>query len=115
MSNIKVGDLVMWKSQASGSRVLKVGVVVGITEAGEKPSESQLDLSIVGVGLERHKPHFGWNTQPRDTRSYFVSVKTGASDSAKRTLYRPREVTLAKPDLEDGLYYWSFIRSAWVR
>lgn len=118
MSEIKVGDLVKWKSQANASRLLKVGVVVCVIPEGKQIGSSLLrwDFSAVPVGFDCHRFNFSLTSKPMDTVSYVVSVKTGKTDAAKRTLYHPRqEVGLAGPDDEEGVFRWHSGKCEWVR
>ena len=114
MTEIKVGDLVRWKSQANGARMLKVGVVVGIISPGCRVFMGVLDFSGVPVGRDRHTRQFSLTSKRQDRISYVVSVKTGKTDRAKRTLYHPRqEVVLARPGDEEGVFGWNQKERKW--
>ena len=74
MEEFKVGDGVYWGSVSGGSYKRKVGVVVAVVEAGEKPvpPEGLGCNSAAGYGM------------PRDHRSYLVQVGN------KKGVYWPR-------------------------
>lgn len=100
---IKVGDLVTWTSQANGTTYKKVGVAVLIVPPGERILMKNLDLSMLPT--RRHSRSFGLQSTPKPNReTCVVSVKTGKTDKAKRTLYHPRKVELASPEDMDGIW-----------
>jgi len=74
VEEFKVGDAVFWGSVSSGSYKRKVGVVVAVVEADERPvlPEGLKCNSSAGYGL------------PRDHRSYLVQVGN------KKGVYWPR-------------------------
>lgn len=112
MTKIKIGDLVRWKSQANASRLLKVGVVIGVIPAYERIRMGKFDLTVVAT--KRHRRRFSLTSQPMERVSYVVSVKTGVTNKAKRTLYHPsQEVTLAGPDDRDGVWGWNPVDRKW--
>jgi len=111
-SEIEVGDLVRWKSQANASRLLKVGVVVGVIPAYQHIRMDKLDHTAVPT--KRYRRRFSLTSQPMDHVSYVVSVKTGVTDAAKRTLYHPsQEVILAGPEDKDGVWGWNPVDRKW--
>jgi hypothetical protein len=115
---IKVGDLVRWKSQANGTCLLKVGVVVYIAGPNERVPMHLIDYSVVGHGMgrSRHYIRFDPDSMANNRVSCVVSVKTGVTDRAKRTLYHPRqEVILARPGEDDGVFGWHNGKREWVR
>lgn len=108
----KVGDLVKWKSQANARRLLKVGVVVGVIPAYQRIRMNKLDHTVVPT--KRYRRRFSLSSQPMKRVSYVVSVKTGITDKAKRTLYHPsQKVTLAGPEDRDGVWGWNSVDRKW--
>lgn len=112
----KVGDLVKWKSQANASRLLKVGMVVGVISPGCRVFLGLLDfsgISWMSRSMSRHHRNFNL-TSLSDDVTYVVSVKTGVTHKAKRTLYHPRqEVILAGPEDEEGVWGWNQSEGKW--
>lgn len=79
MSVFKVGMTVEWRSSANGSTKHKVGEIVAVVPAKQRPAPKfRLDSS----GL------------PRDHESYVIAVKCGKTDKAKPKLYWPRVAAL---------------------
>lgn len=100
---IKAGSRVKWTSQANGTTCTKVGIVVLVILLGERIWMKNLDLSMLPT--KRHHRSFSLQSTPRpDRETYVVSVKTGVTDRAKRTLYHPRRVELAGPGDADGVW-----------
>lgn len=113
MTELQVGDLGTWKSQANASRLKKVGVIVGVIRPCQRVHMKDLDFSVVPGNRSRHHRSFELTSEPMGYVSYVVSVKTGVTDKAKRTLYHPRAVTLAGPDDQDGVWAWNPQEGKW--
>ena len=93
MSKFKVGDKVAWSSQASGYKAEKTGVVVGVVPAGgRKWMWEYIDgmRCHVDLGDTYALGRMYLYDSPRNHESYMVAVKVGATDRAKKALYRPR-------------------------
>lgn len=84
----KKGENVSWSSQSRGSTLTKCGEIIYVV----KPGESVFQAASVFSG---HKIMFDGNL-PRKKESYLVSVKTGKTDKAKRSLYWPYVSKLRK-------------------
>jgi len=60
---MKIGDKVTWESQAGGYRKTKIGEIVDVVPAGNRPSVDNFP--------DLHKAGVGWG---RNHRSYVVRV-----------------------------------------
>jgi len=108
MDEIKINSHVKWTSQSGGYWREKVGTVLGIVPGDD---EKHMLVTLCGP-IADHKYQFGFHYSCHGSYiygsgklSYLVSVKTGKTDKAKRTLYRPRQVELCEPDdKRDGVY-----------
>lgn len=89
---MKVGDKVLWSSQANGSVKIKGGKIEYVI-----PANTHAKTWLSGIDVRKY---FSLRTDfcglPRDHKSYLISVP-GKSDRAKRLLYWPR-VSALKPD-----------------
>ena len=100
MERFKMGDVVTWESQSSGSTTRKVGKVVYIVKKGEVPFREASNK------FPGHRKMFnGWRIPPGKadaTRGYFVEVRDGKTDRAKPKLYMPYpdKLELAPADWE---------------
>lgn len=87
---IEAGSKVKWASQAQGHHKEKVGVVVQVVPAGERPNRERfLDLyKGAGVGCGRNH------------ESYVVAVPTGKKGMGKPKHYWPRVSALRDASIE---------------
>lgn len=88
---MKLGDKVEWESQANGSTTLKVGFVLQVVPARQKP-----DIPAKGLVFDNEDGFRAEFTWPRDLaagfrrnhESYLICVPQG--QKAKQRLYWPR-------------------------
>ena len=86
MEKFKIGDVVTWKSQSSGSTTRKVGKVVYIVNRKDTPFRTAKNK------FPGHRRMFdGWRIPGSfgTERGYFVEVRDGKTDRAKPKLYMP--------------------------
>lgn len=83
---MKVGDVVSWESQASGAVKKKTGVIVAVVPAKH-------NARIILGDFKDCQWAWGGGFS-RNHESYLVSVKTGKSEEAKKTIYWPRVSSL---------------------
>lgn len=77
---MKVGDIVTWKSQSSGTEKQKTGLVFAVISPGRDPSEAPI------ISQRRYNIMFGGN--PRNHESYLILV--GGNERQYGALYWPR-------------------------
>lgn len=90
----KVGDEVVWESQAGGSTRAKAGRVAFVVQGGDKSGDAARKFIFDKVKAGTHRSTFGGGGYRPDV-SYIVEVD-GASPKAKKVLYWPIAKKLEK-------------------
>lgn len=80
-AQFKLGDRVMWQSQAAGGWKEKTGTIIKVVLAGEEVVPRMLTSNGA-------RSAFGYGS-PRNHESYIVSVPQGTTGKAKPVLYWP--------------------------
>jgi len=83
MKTFKVGDRVGWQSQAAGSTKTKVGTVVRVVPAHEKPG-------VTSDERVKYSDSVDPRSLSRDHDSYLVQVPALPGSKARPKLYWPR-------------------------
>jgi hypothetical protein len=82
MKQFRVGDRVVWDSQAGGTHIIKRGVVIAVLRPGEDPVAVHCAKCPHGPRLS------GVPGEPRDHESYLIHEET------KNLIYWPRVAAL---------------------
>lgn len=84
LQRLNIGDTVSWSSQAQGTTLHKVGVVVVVVPPGTEVQDALRDVDTSGY------KRLGGPGFARDRESYVVGVPPRAGSASLGTLYWPR-------------------------
>lgn len=100
-ASLKIGQTVMWTSQARGGVTNKTGTIIAVVLPSQYP-EDALDSGAPGWAPLYRANNIKHSGKPRSAVSYVVAVKVGSQpDKNKPALYWPNARKLITPSTLD--------------